>query len=779
MINDRTPKATAAYDNFINDVNAGKYNANINPVANAALPDGFGFDNVTAQQSGGYNSAQLSNLSSNFTPAQAAAALSPTGVNPSQLSNSIQNATYQNVNPNRASQNYDAMEAARIADPANIGIKNAAGTNASLDYLFGKNAPQANTVGNYTAATAQGFNPYTNVTAGNSALPDYANAVSGNYSGVSASTINPYTGISANQSNSPTNVNAVESNLTLDRQAQGALDPTNALSKILSGNPDNPYLSSMNQANIDQAMRGYNDAIQNFNQQTMPSINNDAFAAGQYGGSRQGIAQGLAMQQMDRNARDLGIAAMNSGNQLYGNAYDQAQQRMATAASELNSQGLQNQQFTASNANDMAKFNTQNSLQNNQFNASSANDIAKFNAQNSLAQQQFNAQQQFSADQMNAQNATDMTKFNAQNANDMSKFNAQNTLQNNQFNAGLANQTALANAQNNLQNNQFFAGQSNDMSKFNAQNALQNQQFNAQQLNDYQSQLNTLYAQNQQFNAQQAQQNNQFNTSNALDTSKFNASNDFTQMQLNAQMQQDASKTNAQNQLQNNQFNATQANQLGLANAQSNLQNSQFNVANSIQNNQFLTGQANDLSKFNAQNQQAYDFFNVGQANDLSKFNTQAQVQNNQFIDSQANNMSLANAQTDLASRQWDAQTANQTNQFNASNNLDLNKYLYGQGVQNNQFNANLGTTNNQQAMANSQLNLQNAQAGLTGLTNQMGIQDSAYNSLNSLYSAPYDRASEALNNYAALAYGGTPLLGSKTASITPYQEQKSSSVCS
>jgi hypothetical protein len=133
--------------------------------------------------------------------------------------------------------------------------------------------------------------------------------------------------------------------LNAARAGQGALDPTQAQAKLLSGNPDNPYLDKMHQANINTSMRGYNDALSDFNTQTMPGINNDAFAAGQYGGSRQGIAQGLATQQMERNARDLGIAAMDSGNQLYGSAYENAQGRMANTADNLNNQAAQNSQF--------------------------------------------------------------------------------------------------------------------------------------------------------------------------------------------------------------------------------------------------------------------------------------------------------------------------------------------------------------------------------------------------------------------------------------------------
>jgi hypothetical protein len=229
----------------------------------------------------------------------------------------------------------------------------------------------------------------------------------------------------------------------------GSMDPTNAMANVLKGDPtNNPYLAKMNQANVNTAMRGYNDAIQNVNQQVMPGINNDAFAAGQYGGSRQGIAQGLALQGMDRSARDLGIAAMDSGNQLYGSAFQNAQNNQAQAANQMTGYGLQNGQFNASEANDISKFN-----------AGQANDISKFNAGN---------------------------------ANDVSKFNAGNAIQNNQFNAnlGLQNNTqqmlqqaqnmgnaTTGNELNNTAATRLFAGQDQTYaSKMNSANLAQQQQ---------------------------------------------------------------------------------------------------------------------------------------------------------------------------------------------------------------------------------------------------------------------------------------------------------------
>jgi hypothetical protein len=78
----------------------------------------------------------------------------------------------------------------------------------------------------------------------------------------------------------------------------------------------NPYLAQMGQAITSTA----ND---NLNYNVLPGINSGAVAAGGYGGSRHGIAQGLAIGQNQQ-----GIA--NSLASLYGGAYEGDQNRKNT-----------------------------------------------------------------------------------------------------------------------------------------------------------------------------------------------------------------------------------------------------------------------------------------------------------------------------------------------------------------------------------------------------------------------------------------------------------------
>lgn len=233
---------------------------------------------------------------------------------------------------------------------------------------------------------------------------------------------------------------AYTGNMSNGRAAQGVLDPTNAMQSLLTGRPDNPYLSAMNQANINQALRGYGDAVTDFTQQVIPSINNDAFAAGQYGSSRQGVAEGLAGQQMMRNARDLGIAAMDSGNQLFGGAYENAQGRKADAANNLNNQAYGMEQFNAGQQQNAS-----------QFNANALNEMAKFNAGQQQNDSQFNANSLNNMSQFNAGQQQNNSQFNSSALNDMSKFNAQQLQNADQFNANLDMQQQAARAQNALQ----------------------------------------------------------------------------------------------------------------------------------------------------------------------------------------------------------------------------------------------------------------------------------------------------------------------------------------
>jgi hypothetical protein len=256
----------------------GNYDSNLAPVDDSSLPDSTyynssDYQNSTAANSDPYASANLS-----------------------------QSADYKDAEAKTA--------AAAEKAAAGKAVSGSASAAQAADYKDATAAPSAV----YNSATALQSSPYTNVNA--SQADNYQNA--------------NVTNASAAQS-APTTL----SDLVQGRTSQGTLDPTKALSNLLNGSVDNPYLKAMNQTNIDQATQGYNAQIQKLMQTVMPSINNDAFASGQYGGSRQGIAQGLALQQQEINATNNQQNALDSGNTLYGNAYEAAQNRLAAAAGDF------------------------------------------------------------------------------------------------------------------------------------------------------------------------------------------------------------------------------------------------------------------------------------------------------------------------------------------------------------------------------------------------------------------------------------------------------------
>jgi len=151
------------------------------------------------------------------------------------------------------------------------------------------------------------------------------------------------------------NINASQNSLNQARQAQGALDPTQAMRQMLSGQPNNPYLNQQAQAITGALTR-------NMQENVMPGIRSEALASGQYGGSRQGIAEGLAASRLNQ---DLAPALTN----LYGNAYESAQQRMYGASNALNDQAFQNSAMNTNLRQQTNQFNAQNNMTNSQFNA--------------------------------------------------------------------------------------------------------------------------------------------------------------------------------------------------------------------------------------------------------------------------------------------------------------------------------------------------------------------------------------------------------------------------
>ncbi|MGE8629449.1 hypothetical protein [Achromobacter denitrificans] len=112
--------------------------------------------------------------------------------------------------------------------------------------------------------------------------------------------------------------------LVKTRAAQGALDPTAALQQLLSGQVNNPYLD-------EQIAALGKDLSSNFLENVAPGMRSGAVAAGGFGGSRQGIVEGLGTQ-------GVSDALATAGANLRVTAFENAQNRMQQIATGLNEQ---------------------------------------------------------------------------------------------------------------------------------------------------------------------------------------------------------------------------------------------------------------------------------------------------------------------------------------------------------------------------------------------------------------------------------------------------------
>jgi hypothetical protein len=94
-----------------------------------------------------------------------------------------------------------------------------------------------------------------------------------------------------------------------------------AATKALSGQVDNPYLTDMAKGAADVAS-------ENYLRQIAPAMRSGARMSGMYGSSRQGIAEGLAQS-------DLNNQILRASTDLFGGAYENAQQRAAAMAGQM------------------------------------------------------------------------------------------------------------------------------------------------------------------------------------------------------------------------------------------------------------------------------------------------------------------------------------------------------------------------------------------------------------------------------------------------------------
>lgn len=165
------------------------------------------------------------------------------------------------------------------------------------------------------------------------------------------------------------NISAPQVNAASQMNQMGAANPTSAISQLLSGQVS----PAMTGAIGNEANAMYGQATQNLMQQVMPQLNEQAIGAGGYGGSRQGIAQGLALSNMQQN-----LAPSIAG--MYTNANQTAQGLQGSTANNMGQIASQDSMANAANSLAAQQANANIAMQNN----AQAIDQSHNNAMNGL-----------------------------------------------------------------------------------------------------------------------------------------------------------------------------------------------------------------------------------------------------------------------------------------------------------------------------------------------------------------------------------------------------------
>lgn len=188
----------------------------------------------------------------------------------------------------------------------------------------------------------------------------------------------------------------------INAPSQNSLDLKGAYDRFINGNAGaNPYLTKALQSGVDQTNASFaknqGNLTDTLQRSVLPGIRSGAVAAGGYGGTRQGIAEGNAIGDYTRQLNDsntaLGLANSANTTGAQAQAYNQGQDRSLSATQQLGGQQYQTALTQAQLNNQMA---SQNSAQAQQTNAQNA----AMYQQTNLA----NQQAQLSSNQLNSAN---------------------------------------------------------------------------------------------------------------------------------------------------------------------------------------------------------------------------------------------------------------------------------------------------------------------------------------------------------------------------------------
>jgi hypothetical protein len=175
----------------------------------------------------------------------------------------------------------------------------------------------------------------------------------------------------------------------INAPSQNGVNLTPTFQSLLSGG-NNTALRDSLQYGTDltgaQFQKNQTDLTNNLQRNVLPGIRSNAVLAGQYGGSRQGVAEGNAISdytnQLNNSNTQMGLAnSANTTGQLASD-YQQGQNRALSAAQGLSGQQYATASQNANTANAAEFMNVGNVFDMNKFNASTTNQV---NAQNTAS----------------------------------------------------------------------------------------------------------------------------------------------------------------------------------------------------------------------------------------------------------------------------------------------------------------------------------------------------------------------------------------------------------
>jgi hypothetical protein len=153
--------------------------------------------------------------------------------------------------------------------------------------------------------------------------------------------------------------------------SQNNIDLTGSYQNLLSGGDTSKLMSSLQAGNAltnEQLRQNQASLTDNFQKTVLPSIRGGAIAAGQYGGSRQGIAEGNAIsdltKQLSNTNTQVGLAnSANTASALAG-AYESGQNRALSATQGLGAQqyNVAQQDAATKNAAEFMNVGTHNNV---------------------------------------------------------------------------------------------------------------------------------------------------------------------------------------------------------------------------------------------------------------------------------------------------------------------------------------------------------------------------------------------------------------------------------